>query len=487
MKNILLAIVLLQAPSSIRDWRVAHEHEILNEFAALLRLPNVSRDLADIRANATFIEEMYRKRGIALQRLEVPGGAPALFGELKVPGAVKTVVFYAHYDGQPVDAAQWINRAPFTPELRDGSGKLLPWPVAGVKIDPEWRLYARSAGDDKAPILAFLAALDGLKATGRTPGINIKFFFDGEEEINWPHLAQILTKYKSQLASDGWLLCDGPVHQSRRQQIMFGSRTQLTVNLTVYGAKSELHAGHYGNWAPNPALMLAQLISSMKDENGHVRIHGFYNDVTPLSTTEQAAIRAIPNIDALLQDQFSIGGGEVPGRRIEEAITQPSLTVRSLSAGGAGSVVPATATAAFRIDMVKGMDPAKTLAQLKAHIRGRGYTSIDHAASDAERRNNAKLVFIESTGDERAVRTSMESPFARQVIAAMESARGPVLKLPNMGAGIPMGAIDQVLGAPVIIVPIANHDDNQHTHDENLRLQNLWDGIETMTALMMMK
>lgn len=112
---------------------------------------------------------------------------------------------------------------------------------------------------------------------------------------------------------------------------------------------------------------------------------------------------------------------------------------------------------------------------------------IDHAPTDAERRSTGKLAFISSTGEERAVRTPMDSPFAKQVIALIESVRGPVLKLPNMGAGIPIGAIHQALDAPVIIVPIANHDDKQHTHDENLRLQNLWNGIETISALMTMK
>ena len=166
MRRLLLAALALPlaAQSPVRDWRVAHEHDILNEFAALIRLPNVSRNLADMRVNAALIEELYRKRDITLQRLEVPNAAPALFGEWKSPGASKTVVFYAHYDGQPVDALQWINKSPFLPELRDASAKPISWPAPGTHIDPEWRLYGRGSGDDKAPIIAFLAALDALKA-----------------------------------------------------------------------------------------------------------------------------------------------------------------------------------------------------------------------------------------------------------------------------------------------------------------------------------
>jgi len=483
---LLLWSVSLLAQSPVRQWRSQHEREILEEFAQLIRLPNVSRDLVGMRANAALLEELYARHGVKLQRLEVPDAAPALFGELKIPDATKTVVFYAHYDGQPVDADKWINKAPFQPELRDAAGKLLPWPAPGSGIDPEWRLYGRSSGDDRAPIIAFLAALDALKSSGSAPSVNLKFFFDAEEEMNWPHLAQILTQNKALLASDGWLLYDAPVHQSRRQQLIFGARTQLVINLGVYGARTELHAGHYGNFAPNPALMLTQLIASMKDENGRVRIRNFDEGVTPLTAAEKAALHEFPDIEPLLRDEFAIGGVEAPGRRIEEAITRPALTVLSLNSGGAGSVIPAKATASFRIDLVKGMDPIMTLERFKAHIRERGYTVLDHEPNDAERRRHTKIASIQSAPAEAAVRTPMDSPFAKQVIAAVEAARGPVLKLPNMGAGIPINVIDRVLGAPAVIVPIANHDDNQHTQDENLRLQNLWDGIETIAALMRM-
>ena len=131
-------------------------------------------------------------------------------------------------------------------------------------------IYARSASDDKAPIIAIATALDALEAARIPPRSNIKFVFEGEEEAGSPHLASIIAKYKGLLASDVWLICDGPVHQSRRQQIVFGARGIATVDITVYGPNHELHSGHYGNWAPNPAMMLAHLLASMKDDDGHV-------------------------------------------------------------------------------------------------------------------------------------------------------------------------------------------------------------------------
>jgi acetylornithine deacetylase/succinyl-diaminopimelate desuccinylase-like protein len=470
--------------TAVRDWRAAHEHEVMEEFADLVRLPNVSRNLDDVRANATFIQAMFKKRGVELRRLEAPGAAPALFGEVRVPRATTTVVLYAHYDGQPVDMAQWLNKRPFTPELRDAAGSIVRWPARDTRFDPEWRLHGRSTGDDKAPIVAFAAALDALKAAGRAPTVNLKFFLDGEEEIGSPHLHDLLVEHQALLASDGWLFFDSPIHQSRRQQLVFGARSNVALTFTLYGANTELHAGHYGNWAPNPALQLAQLIASMKDERGRVSVRGFYDQVEALGPIERAALRAFPNVDVALQEALDIGGLERPGRRIEEAITQPSLTVRSLTSGGVGGVIPSTATAVFRVDFVKGMEPATTVEQIKAHVRARGFTVLDHDPTPAERRAHAKVLMVRSTAPERAVRTSMDAPFSKRVIAALEAGRGPVLKQPNMGGAVPLTPIDEVLKAPVIIVPIANHDDNQHTHDENLRLQNLWDGIETVAALM---
>ncbi len=487
---LLLALPLL-AQSPVRQWRADHEHQILDEYASLLKLPNVARNLDDMRANAARIQAKYKQRGVELQTLEVPNAPPALFGELKAPGANSTIVLYAHYDGQPVVPAQWNNQAPFTPEIHDAAGRALAWPSSGP-IDPEWRLQARSAGDDKAPIMAFLAALDALRAAGRAPSINLKFFFDGEEEAGSPHLKAILTKYKPLLASDGWIFCDGPIHQSRRQHLAFGARGNTTVEITIYGPKSELHSGHYGNWAPNPALELAQLLTSMKDADGRVRIAGFYDDVTPLNDAEKRAVAALPDVDQQLREQFGLGSIEVPGRRVDESVLLRALNVQGFSSGGVGpearNAIPSTATASIGLRLVKGMDPAKTAEQFAEHVRRQGYFVTDQPPTDAVRLAHARVAMIVNKGDgTRAVRTPLDAPFSRRVIQAVEGARGPLLLLPSMGGTLPIDSIEDVLAAPIVVVPIANHDNNQHTHNENIRLQNLWDGIETMAALMTMR
>src|SRR5262245_41044014 len=241
------------AAQAARTWRTAHENAVLSEFMTLLALPNLARDQQGIRKNAAAVSAILEKRGVKTQYLEVPGAPPVVYGEMmSVTNATRTVIFYAHYDGQPLDPKEWTT-PPWQPVLRDRpldqDGRVVPLPVSGP-IDPEWRIYARSASDDKAPFIAITAALDALKAARIPLRSNIKFVFEGEEEACSPHLANIIEKYKDLLTSDVWLICDGPVHQSRRQQIVFGARGVTTLDITVYGPRRELHSGHYGNWAP---------------------------------------------------------------------------------------------------------------------------------------------------------------------------------------------------------------------------------------------
>ncbi|MEP7361650.1 MAG: M20/M25/M40 family metallo-hydrolase [Acidobacteriota bacterium] len=462
---------------------------ILNEFAELLSLPNVARNVADMERNADKIIAMYAQRGITLRRLDAAGGPAALYGEIVVSGARRTILFYAHYDGQPVVPTQWKNGGPFEPVLIDASGEKLAWPAAEATLGDDWRLQARSASDDKAPIMALLAALD----SGVRPKANVKFVFDGEEEAGSPHMRGILERNRDLLRADGMIFCDGPVHQTRRQLIAFGARGNTTVNLTVYGPRRELHSGHYGNFAPNPAMMMAHLLASMKDEDGHVRIAGFYDDVVPLNEAEKKALAEVPPVEEDLKREFGIGTTETPGKRLDELLSLPALNIQGFTSGGTGSearnVVPATAVVSIGIRLVKGMDPRKTSDQVAEHIRKQGYFVVrDREPTEEERLANARVCQVRSSRDgTRAVRVPLDAPFAADVVRAVESARGPVVKLPTMGGTLPIDVFEDVLGVPVIVVPIANHDNNQHSHNENIRLKNLWDGIVTVGALLAME
>jgi len=450
---------------------------ILREYQAFLSIPNVAADPAGLDRNAQWIIDAFGRRGVAMRRLEAKGVPAAVYGEIVTPGAMRTVVFYSHYDGQPVDKSQW-KTAPFDPVL------------VGKVDDPEARLYARSASDSKAPIMAMLAALDEIKAKSLALHQNVKFFFEGEEEAGSTHIAQILMPNKAMLRGDVWLICDGPVHQSRKQQIVFGARGDRHVEITVYGPHRELHSGHYGNWAPNPALMLSHLLASMKEEDGRVLVAGFYDGIVPLSETEKRAVAEAPLIDAELRDELWLGAQENPGKKIEEVVNLPALTIRGLSSSHTGpmasNVVPATAAASLDIRLVKGVDHQKTYERIVAHIRKQGYFVVTHEPTKAEMTAHPKVARVMSADGYNAERISMDLPISKLVIGAVEAAMGPVVKLPTMGGSVPNGTIADALGVPTILVPMANHDNSQHSSNENLRLKNLWDGITLMRSLIAM-
>jgi acetylornithine deacetylase/succinyl-diaminopimelate desuccinylase-like protein len=482
------------AANAARHWREQHERTILDEFVTFLSIPNITQDRENIQRNAEFIAKMMQSRGIASRLVSIEGANPVVFGEIRTPGAVRTIVFYAHYDGQPLDPKEWTT-PPFTPTLRnrtiDSGGQVVPLPPPGASLDPESRLYARSAGDDKAPIIALMAALDAIRAAGLKLKSNIKFAFEGEEEAGSPNLEKILAANKDLFSGDVWLMSDGPVHQTRRQLIYFGARDVVRLDLTVYGPKHELHSGHYGNWAPNPAFMLARLLVSMKDENGRVLIDHFYDGIEPLSDLEKRAIAEAPDIDNELKRELWLGSTEGSPMKLAELVTQPSLNIRGMASSRIGAqasnVVPASATASIDIRLVKGMDPRRTQERVVDHIRKQGFFVVDRPPDASVRQAHPKVVWVDlGRAGLGAVRTPMDLPISQEVIRVVESVRGPAVKLPNMGGSLPLADVEQPLGTRTIVIPIANHDDNQHSFDENLRIQNLWDGIELMAALMTM-
>jgi acetylornithine deacetylase/succinyl-diaminopimelate desuccinylase-like protein len=482
------------AAVAARQWRTQHERAIVDEFVALLSIPNVSSDRANVKRSAEAVARILEKRGIAAGLVEIPDANPVVFGQILTPGASRTIVFYAHYDGQPLDPKEWAT-PPFSPVLRDKSlekdGQVIPLPSAGTRFDPGWRIYARSASDDKAPIVAITAALDAIRAAGLKLKSNVKFVFEGEEEAGSTHLEQILAAHKELFSGDVWLICDGPVHQTRRQLIAFGARGVATVDITVYGPRRELHSGHYGNWAPNPAMMLARLLTSMKDETGRVLVEHYYDGIEPLSETEKRAIAESPDVDSDLMKELWLGSTEGAPRKLIELLQLPSLNIRGMASSRIGAqasnVIPATANATIDMRLVKGMDHRQTVARLIDHIRKQGFFVVDGEPGADVRMTHAKVAKVVSReGGYNAVRTSMDLPISQEVIRAVESARGPSVKFPTMGGSVPLEMIERALATRTITIPIANHDNNQHSFNENIRIQNLWDGIELMAALLTM-
>jgi acetylornithine deacetylase/succinyl-diaminopimelate desuccinylase-like protein len=476
-------LVLLSCPGSAqtaagaaRQYVGIHQADLTQQFSEFLAIPNVAADPDGLRRNADFLVEALKKRGVDSRLLQIPGAPSVVYGQIVVPNAQHTIVFYAHYDGQPVTPSEWEN-PPFTPVLRDVNG--------------EQRIYARSAGDDKAAIFAQLTALDALRAANIPLRANLRFVWEGEEEAGSPHLEQILEANHDLVHGDVWLVCDGPVDQSGKQTVVFGARGDAHLEITVYGPHHGLHSGHYGNWAPNPAMMLAQVLAGMKDDSGHVLIPHFYDGIVLLSKMETEALQHAPANDQMLMRSFWLGHVDGSGKHLLELINEPSLNINGLSSAQTGAhaanVIPPTATADLDLRLVVGIDWQEQQQRVIEYIRSRGYFIVDVDPTQEILMSHPKVAkVVRDQAGYNAVRTPMDLPIAQEVIAAVKSARGEVVLLPTMGGSVPLGAMERAANTRTITVPIANYDDNQHAANENLRLENLWDGIGTMAALLHM-
>ena len=498
--SILLPVAIFaQSQDKVGDYRRANELQILKEFTTLLAIPNVASDTQNIRRNAAFIVEMMKQRGLNPRLLEAatPNTPPAVYGEWKTPGAERTILVYAHYDGQPTDPKQWTGTLPWEPVFRsaalEANGQIIATPADGTMINPQWRIYARSASDDKAGVMAILTAFSALKDKGIALTSNVKFFFEGEEEAGSPHLGEIINLNKELLAADVWLIGDGPVHQSGRKQVVFGARGDTNVDLTIYAAKRPLHSGHYGNWSPNPAHLLARLLASMKDDDGRVTIDGWYSDTEPLGDAERRAIAEAPQYDDELKSQLGIKRTEGGGKSLLELISLPSLNINGFASGDVGAlarnVIPTTATAVLDLRLVKGNDHQRQVQRLVDHVRKQGYHVSDREPTDAERAQYPLLARVTvRPGGYNAERTRMDLPISKAVVDAVQSTSiEKIVLLPTSGGSLPLSIITDRLKTVTISVPIANYDNNQHAENENIRLQNFWDGIEIWAAIMTMK
>ena len=471
-------------------WRATHETQILSDFDTLLRFPSVAADPKRTQAAGAYLKKQLEDRGFHAELLTVSGSPPVVFGSLTTPGAKRTVVFYAHYDGQPVTPSQWAT-PPFEPVMRSGplgsDEHVVDWKAAKPPYDPEWRLYARSAGDDKISEQAFLTAFDALKAIGKKPSVNIKVVWEGEEEAGSPHLRDILQANANKLSSDLWLIGDGPIHQSRRPLLYFGARGTIGLDAIIYGPIKALHDGHYGNWVPNPGAMVATLISELRADDGRILVPGFMDDVRSETSAERAAVKALPPIESALKKEFEVARSEA-NDSLASAIMRPALNVRGLRAGKVGgeaaNAIPVDAEVSIDFRLVPNQRPEKVRVQLEEFLRSKGWYIVAAAPDAATRLAHPKIISIIWEDGYPAFRSDMSSPPARAVIAAANNASDqPVAIAPTLGGSVPLYVFDDIFHTPLVGLPVSNHDDNQHAANENIRLQNVWDGIDMYVAM----
>jgi acetylornithine deacetylase/succinyl-diaminopimelate desuccinylase-like protein len=464
------------------------------EYFELLALPNDSIRPADVRKNAVWLQAAFTRRGFAARELENKG-RPLVFAEYGAarPGQ-KTVLFYIHFDGQPVVPSQWAQKDPFTPVVkrRGPDGKWAEVDRAEIMktpLDPELRVFGRSSSDDKGPIMMFLAVFDVLRAKKADPAVHVKVLLDSEEEVNSPGIAAAVAANAALLSADAVVLLDGPVHASNRPTLSFGNRGVVTVTLTVYGPRAPLHSGHFGNWVPNPAMRLAQLLATMKDADGRVTVPGYYGR-THLTDAERKVLAEVPDDEAALLSRTGIAQPEKVGATYQESLQYPSLNVRGLASASAGekaaNVVPRDAVAELDLRTTVESGPGFLLDLLKRHVEAQGWHLVEKEPTDDERAQWPKLARLDAHLPEEAARQSFDSPVGRWASSAVGGAwhGAPLVRIRMMGGTLPTHSIVGPLGAPFVQVPVVNPDNNQHTYDENLRLGHYLSGMRTMAALL---
>ena len=464
---------------------------MVREFLALANDAHSAEELAQ---NRVFMQRELEKRGFELRSLET-AGEPLLLAERRVAEPERRVLVYLQVDGQPVDASKWPLAPPFEPVLAERSNDTelgwsrIDWNRLDGPWNPDWRIFARSASDAKGPILMLLAALDALERVGRSPSYDLALILDFEEELGSPHLPAAVERHRRDLEADMLIIFDGPMHPSNRPTLTFGARGIATVTLEVFGPRVPQHSGHYGNWVPNPAQLLARLLASMKGDDGRVLIPGFYEGVE-IDEATRRILRQIPDDEAALRSMIGIRQPDRVGPTLQEAIQYPSLNVRGMESAWVGdavrTVVPASAVAELDLRLVPETPGERQVALVREFIEAQGYYLIPgRAPNDEERARHPRIARFDSEISYGAFRTDYDSHVGRWLTRALETAFGTTpVRVRMAGGSIPISPFVGTLGVPAVAVPTVNSDNNQHSPNENLRLGNYIDGIRTYLAVL---
>lgn len=456
----------------------------------LLSIPNDASYPTDIEKNVQWCEHAFDARNFTTTRIET-ATVPLLLAERKNKKAEKTVLIYLQIDGQPVDPSRWFQENPYQPALKkqnaNGSWEEMPWDNI-EEYDDDWRVFARSASDAKGPVAMFLASLDAIADEKFEPNFNIKVIMDFEEELGSPRLPKAVKDNAELLKSDMLIIFDGPRHITNKPTLSFGARGIATITLTTYGPVVAQHSGHFGNYAPNPALRLSKLLASMKDDEGRVTIPGFYDGITIDSETEKI-LRAVPDDETQIHDRLQLGSVDKVGRYYQESIQYPSLNIRGMQSGWIDkkvrTIIPGWARAEIDVRLVLESDPERLIQLIKHHIEEEGYYVTNNIPTKAERMNNTKVATFTSEISYQSFRTDFDSEVGIWLRKSIKRGfnEAPIM-IRMSGGSIPISPFVTTLGIPAVTVPTVNRDNNQHSPNENIRLGNYREGIKTMIAIL---
>lgn len=431
----------------------------LDDLKALLRIPSIStlpEHNGDCRKAAEMLLADLKRIGFEHARLIETEGHPLVYADWLHAADKPTVLIYGHYDVQPPDPLdEWLT-PPFEPTERDGN------------------LYARGAVDDKGQVVAQVKALESLMAAHHALPLNVRILFEGEEEVGGEGIANYVASKPADLKADFSLVCDSELFAPGLPTLCVGLRGMIYTELEVRGAKTDLHSGMYGGAAPNPFFAIAHIIAKLKDENGHILIPGFFDDVAAPSAEELAAWRKLP-FDEEEYRKNEVGSEKLIGEAgysvLERTWARPSLDVHGMPGGfigaGAKTVIPAKATAKISMRLVPNQTPAKAFALYKSYVEKIAPPGVTV---------DVRLIH---SGD--ACLIPVNNPYIQAATRALKQVWGEETVFIRSGGSIPIvGDLQRQLGIPSVLMGFGLPDDNIHAPNEKFNLKNFELGIESL-------
>ncbi|MBX2911947.1 MAG: M20/M25/M40 family metallo-hydrolase [Cyclobacteriaceae bacterium] len=462
----------------------------ISEFRDFLQVPNDGHYPAQIAANIGWATQAFQSRGFKTQLIETPG-APHVYAEKQFVKKGKTVLFYLQIDGQPVDTSAWDQESPYKAALKEGKNgqwQEIDWSNFNENFNPDWRIYARSASDSKGPAMCFLTALSILEEHKVKPNFNIKVIMDFQEEMGSPQLAWVVKNNQELLKSDMLLIMDGTRHVSNLPTLCFGARGIATATLKVYGPRNALHSGQYGNYAPNPVFALSKLLAGLKDDSGRVTLPGFYDGIV-LSEADKKSLNDIPEDMDAINATLGIARQEAVGATYQEAMQYPSLNVRGIRAAWVGkevrTVIPEEAIAEIDMRLVPEAPGEKLMDLLKNYIQAQGFHLVEGVPTDEERSQYPKLASLAYKLGSGPFRTDIGTELGEWLSRAHYKLFGEhFVKMRTTGGSQPIAPFIKTLNVPAVSVRIPNPDNSIHGPNENIRVGNFFEGIETMVGVL---
>lgn len=470
----------------IDHWADDYFVESVLTLRDFLTIPNLGSNESDVAANLKWCKEAFQSIEFETEVL-FSNEVPYILAEKSFGKERPTILFYLQIDGQPVDSSEWNQESPFIPVLKENDERI-SWDQL-KNWDREWKLFARSASDSKGPAIALFQSLRILFENGIDPSFNIKVIMDFQEEMGSPTLPSLVESNRNRFSANALLIMDGTRPPENLPTLTFGARGIATMQLTVFGARSDLHSGQYGNYSPNPVFGLAKLLAGMKDETGKVLIPGYYDGVS-LSAEQKSMINSLPENKREILETLGIAMTEEVGETYQEALQYPSLNVRGLRAARVGdqvrTIIPSEAIAEIDMRLVPETPAERQIQLVKEFIRSHGFHLLDSLPTEEERMQYPKLIRVTSRIGSRPFRTNLDSPLGTWLGLSMDRVfgEGNYIKVQATGGSQPIAPFITTLDIPAISVRIPNPDNNIHAPNENIRLGNFYEGLQMCLAIL---